>query len=868
MDRSGHPIDESRLLRDAEALVARLRGGSPSLPDRPALAGPFFLEVLERFDDTTIDSLLRSVTASAPVEPSLVGTRIGTLRVDAVLGEGGMGTVYRGHDEKLGRDVAIKTIRFGARRSPHAKLRFRREARLLSRLNHPAVCQVYDLIEREEADYLLLELVEGETLRRWLERAPSFGECLAVALRIVEAVAAAHRAGIVHRDLKPENIMCLPGGGVKVLDFGIARATLAEDELESADDPPAAAEGSVRSRTGEPAVSDSAAATRFRTAAGQFVGTPSYMSPEQRRGETAGAASDIWALGVVLHEIFAGRRPFASGPSPTESRVASNLAIAPTLDRELHRLVTGMLSPEPLERPSLEQVLGALRRISARPARRRRWAAAIALVTLATVGVARYIVDVRNERTEAVRAREESDEVARFLVSIFEVSDPSQSLGERVTARDLLEKGSQRVAELQGRPLVRARLELTLAAVYEALGLADRARPHADNAYEIRTAELGPGALPTLEAASQQASILFAQGHIEASEALSTSTLAALESTAHGKDRDSLRLALLDRRGAARRYLGRLAESEADKRAALLLAEERFGPDSVEAGQAATSLSLDLSEVGNGAEAEQFARRGVAILTRGLSELHPVRLTALNNLAFVLNGVDKNDEAIALLEEVVALSERSEGANHESVGIALDNLALALFRLGRLDEAEIRVRRALEIFESSAEPSQLNIATARNNLGVLARELGRPDEAVVELRKAIASYRAAVGDDAPTLAGSLRSLATVYERQSNFAAAIPLLAEAIAITEHNEGALAKSLAAPLARLARAESETGRLAQAEATARRALTISEATSGPSSEALAPFLDRLATILELRGRQEEARAVRARLAALPDG
>ena len=151
------------------------------------------------------------------------GALLGHIRVEAFLGGGGMSRVWRGRDDLLGRPVALKTVRDGRRMDPLARARFLREARILSRLDHPGICRIYDLVEAEECDVMVLELVEGRTLTEAMAAGLTPAERRAVALGIADALAAAHAHGIVHRDLKPANVMLTPGGRVKVLDFDLAR---------------------------------------------------------------------------------------------------------------------------------------------------------------------------------------------------------------------------------------------------------------------------------------------------------------------------------------------------------------------------------------------------------------------------------------------------------------------------------------------------------------------------------------------------------------------------------------------------------------------------------------------------------------------
>ncbi|HEY7573604.1 MAG TPA: serine/threonine-protein kinase, partial [Thermoanaerobaculia bacterium] len=216
------------------------------------------------------------------------GTRLGPYEILAPLGAGGMGEVYRARDERLRRDVAIKVLPEAVARDPERLARFQREAQLLAALNHPHIAGIYGLDDASGVQALVLELVEGETLAERLARGPMpVDEALAVARQIGEALEAAHEKGIVHRDLKPANVKITPGGAVKVLDFGLAKA-LAVDATA-------------------PDVTHSPTITAAATQAGVVIGTAAYMSPEQARGKTVDKRSDIWSFGVVLYEMLTGK---------------------------------------------------------------------------------------------------------------------------------------------------------------------------------------------------------------------------------------------------------------------------------------------------------------------------------------------------------------------------------------------------------------------------------------------------------------------------------------------------------------------------------------------------------------------------------
>jgi eukaryotic-like serine/threonine-protein kinase len=266
------------------------------------------------------------------------GEKLGPYEIVGLLGAGGMGEVYSALDTRLGRKVAVKVCqeRFSGR--------FEREARLISALNHPNICTLYDV----GPNFLVTELVEGETLRDLLRRPPSLDRCLEIAKQVLEALRAAHGAGVVHRDLKPQNIMVRLDGYVKVLDFGLAKR--------------APVSGEVRGQSTATEVS----------LPGQIVGTVAYMSPEQIRGQEVDQRSDLFAFGIVLYEMAARRHPWPR-PSAVDTLHAILHDDPPALDgdspsAELASIVHKLLCKHPAERyPSAEAVLEALASRAASP---------------------------------------------------------------------------------------------------------------------------------------------------------------------------------------------------------------------------------------------------------------------------------------------------------------------------------------------------------------------------------------------------------------------------------------------------------------------------------------------------------------------
>jgi serine/threonine protein kinase len=226
--------------------------------------------------------------------PLKIGTQLGAHEITALLGKGGMGEVYRARDLKLKREVAIKILPDEFSSDADRVGRFQREAEVLASLNHPNIAAIHSLEESGSTRFLVLELVEGETLEERLRRGPiPVQEALAITNSICEALEAAHEKGVVHRDLKPGNVKITPDGKVKVLDFGLAKAM-------------GEATGSNPALSNSPTLVNSFAATN----AGVIIGTAAYMSPEQARGYTADQRSDIFSLGSVLYEMLTGKKTF------------------------------------------------------------------------------------------------------------------------------------------------------------------------------------------------------------------------------------------------------------------------------------------------------------------------------------------------------------------------------------------------------------------------------------------------------------------------------------------------------------------------------------------------------------------------------
>ena len=416
---------------------------------------------------------------------SLIGTRVGRFRVVDLLRRGGMGEVYIGYDEKLERKVALKTIRAEHRLDTESKARFLREARVLSQVAHPNICQIFEYIEGDEADVLALELISGTRLSDVVEKGLDFRKKLAIAIELAGAIVAAHGKGIVHRDLKPDNVMVDDTGRVKVLDFGLSRSipddeTIQRTEASQQETPLPPVGGDVMHRIPSPASTNHAGGdfSIFRTQFGLILGTLGYMSPEQARGEPATTASDVYSLGLVLQELFTGESAFVRGGSiPERLERARNGESQPVkgLDPDLTTLIERMKSLAPATRPTALETVDDLRWIETKPARRRRGYLAIAaLVVLVgfAIGATIQAVLIANERDRANRERDRANEEAdrasktlAFLKRTFEAANPRKGKGPGATAKYIVDRATTKLNETKGQPLLRASLLTSLSEI-------------------------------------------------------------------------------------------------------------------------------------------------------------------------------------------------------------------------------------------------------------------------------------------------------------------------------------------------------------------------------------------------------------------
>ncbi len=758
----------------------------------------------------------------------LVGETVGHIRIIDVVGQGGMGTVYVGRDETLNRQVAVKAIHGDHRLHHEAKARFLREARILSQINHRNICTVHEFIESEDSDFLVLELVPGRSLRAAMRTQLPERQKLDIARQLLEVLAVVHGEGVIHRDLKPENIMVKPDGEIAVLDFGLARSVDEDAALFSQAPTLNLADLEADARASGPPSPDDAGSILVKTNRGTLVGTVGYMSPEQARAEPATAASDMYSVGLILQELFTGSPPCDRGKNISGQiiqRAEGETLPVTGVPTDLRVLIERLKTLAPGARPSSVDALAQLQRVIDRPKRRRRQSVIAAVwLALALLAGGMTIQSVRASR-ETERANRETmsaQQVADFLVGLFEEANPEQARGASLSVEEILRQGAERISrDLEEQPLTRARLLLTIGRIYRIMGLYTEAIPFMEEAVEIRTRELGEEH-PEVAAALNDLGVAYlSSGDLPKAETLLLQAL-ELRENALGAEDIEVAHTLLNLSNVNQRA-DRFDEAASFGQRALDIYEAGVGPNHVSTANGLASMAILMARQGRVEEAEPVFRRVVSILENELGEDHPKTSEARNNLAISLKMLGKFEESEALYRHTLEIKERVLGKDHPGLAFTLGNLANLYAEMGRLEEAVPPHLRSIEIRRRSLGDDHPSVARALDNLGGVYIQLGRPEEAEAMCLKALEIREKALGPDHPSVGTSL----------------------------HN--------------LARIDRQLGRTGEAEQLYRRSLAIFSGAYPPEHPKRAMVVGELADILREQGRDEEAEQLEATEAML---
>jgi eukaryotic-like serine/threonine-protein kinase len=761
---------------------------------------------------------------------SAAGRGIGPYRVVRELARGGMGVVYLAEraDGQFEQRVALKLIKRGMD-SDEIHRRFLAERQILARLNHPHIARLLDGgVSAEGQPYFAIEYIDGSTILAHCEsRGLGLEQRLRLFLDVCDAVRYAHQSLVVHRDLKPSNIMVTPDGQVKLLDFGIAKLL---------------GEGSG----GETGLTET----------GMRVMTPEYAAPEQVFGAPVTTATDVYALGAVLYELVSGERAHRlESRTPAEVwRVVCEVdpvppssaaigAIRQRLRGDVDTITLTALQKRPDRRyPTVEQLASDVRRhlaglpVTARPdtwryravkfvGRHRLGVAAGAVIVLSLVaGLAGTIWQAR---VAAERARVASAEAAKqravrdFLVQLFEASDPKQSRGRELTARELLDRGRRGIdTALAGHPEVRAELLTVLGIVHRSLGSFAPADTLFGQAVALTRTLEGNAQLELPARLTEWGANLLEQDQYDRADSLLEEALRRL----HSDGGDEARLAApLRTLGWVQALKGNNARAAALEREALALDLRHRGDGTAEVADDLAGLGNALVQAGDLAGADSAAGAALAIRRRLLAPDHPALLMAISDAA-VIRG-ERGDYAGGehLLREVLARRRQLYPNGHPELAAVLEELAYQVEQQGRSAEAESLYVQALHMEQSLLGPNHSEVARTLSSLAGVRYERGELEPAARDMQASVNIYRRALGSEHPQTLTMLGQLGIFLREQGRYAEADDALHEALVGRRKVLGDSVLLVAHSAASLADVKNRRGRNGEAEQLLREAVAI---------------------------------------------
>ncbi|MDZ7630198.1 MAG: serine/threonine-protein kinase [Gemmatimonadaceae bacterium] len=812
----------------------------------------------------------------APVAHTLLTTgrsavpqdaEFGPYRLVRLIGEGGMAAVYLAERRDLGSVAAVKLLHHGWLSSARRE-RFASEQRTLAQLNHPGIAHLHDAGTLPDGtQWIAMEYVEGQTLSEYCHtHALTIDSRLRLFRDVCDAVQHAHGMLVIHRDLKPTNILVTADGRVKLLDFGIAKQL---DPVDQDDQ---------------------------RTRTGLQLMTPAYAAPEQVRGERTGVYTDVYALGVVLYELLAGRLPYdlsRTTPGESEALIVAGAPERPSvharatmsgasagaaswadldvlcltaMHREpsrryrtvdaLVRDIDHYLRHEPLEaRPDSAgyRLAKFIRRHRTRLA-----AGGAALATLIAMS-ALYAVRIRDARDAAVTEAERAQRVQRFTLSLFEGGAEGSEPGDSLRAVTLVERGVVEAATLATAPLVQAELYQTLGGIFQKLGQLERADTMLQRSLASRRtlAAEHPDVARSLVALGL---LRVDQARLPEAEQLVRDGLALSQRTRPVGHIDV---------AVATSALGRVLEERADYANAITVTRDALrlhaaiAPLSVDVATAATHLGNNYFYAGDYSGADSLFRRSLTVARQLYGDRHPLVADALINLGAVRFQRGDYSEAERLDRDGLAIIQRVYGADDPRTAAALTMLGRALVAQSRFDEAVPLAQQALAIQERVFGPVSPRVASTVNELGIIALRRKQYDEADAYFARNADIYRAVFKAPHNLLGTALANRGSVFAARGANADAERLFREAIDVFAKTVAPTHLDIGIARVKLGRVLLRQRRFADAERESAAGLAILLQQTSPATSWVKNARSDLAQVYDSLHLTEKAAALRVALA-----
>ena len=827
--------------------------------------------------------------------------RIGPWRVLSELGRGGMGIVLLAEraDGQFEQHAAIKLVKRGMD-SDAVQARFLRERQILARLEHPHIARLLDGgIADDGRPYFAMEYIDGEPVLRYCAQCELGLEArIKLFFDVCAAVQFAHGQLVVHRDIKPSNILVTANGEAKLLDFGIAKLL------------------------------DDSHGGMTQTADAQHRPlTPAYAAPEQIRGQPVSTATDIYSLGVVLFELLTGKRPFdlrdESNVDDVRNAMDSTTTVplaseavddtAPAMSRrlrgDLDTIILTAMRRDPQRRyATVDAFAKDLQRfLAGQPISARRDSVGYRLgkfvdrhrvgVVSAMLGVIVLIaalVFAVWQAHEKSRQALVSQQVTMFLEGIFRGADPTVSRGANVTAKDMLDQGTDRLhSDAFVEPDVRARLLHTIATTYTDLGMYDRALPLAEESLALRRARSPRSDQDIAESLDDVGRIDRLKADYAHAEPILREALELRRATLPSDDPQLIES--LDQLATLQRNRGDFQAAAGNLQAALNLAEQRFGKDATETARYIDDYAADIDDLGKRQDALTLYQRALDIREKNLGPDDADVATSLINLGTHLDESGHYAAARVMLERALKIRRQVYGPAHMLVGFAELALSSVYDSQQEFDEAEKLAQDSLAIFRRGLPADHPKISEALNMIAVLRAARRDFSGAVPLMREVVDRFRGTLGDDHPdtltaqnnlayaflhagkpaeaeallrsTLAHARKdngqllrvtgreNLASALAMQNKTAEAVPFAEAAVVQIREDEGEVSSNLAVALRTLGVMQQLNGDFAGSEKSLRSALTIGEAMTKKGSSIMYEWRIPLADLLVGRHRCEEA-------------
>ncbi len=767
--------------------------------------------------DTNIPSVLKGKASDAiHIQPrkNYEGTIIGSYKIINQIAEGGMGAVFLAEraDGQFEQKVALKLIKPGMNSGEIIK-RFQIERQILARLQHPNIARLLDGgLTEENLPYFTMEYVEGDNIDVYCDKNNlSVNERLKLFAEVCNAIKYAHQNLVIHRDLKPSNIIIKKDGTVKLLDFGIAKVFTEDKSTEQ----------SALTRTG------------------LYVMTPEYASPEQIKGEAITTSTDIYSLGLILYQLITGEKAYEiktqsplelekiicfTEPAKPSSAVRSLLVkdkikaekishahkinldkLVKTLSGDLDNICLMALRKEPERRYSsavqfqqdIENYLEG-RPISARQNTiyyrtnkfiiRHKIAvvSAFSILLIAATLTTFYFIQLKKERDKAQNEAQKAEEVSKFLTNIFKLSDPYQARGETITARELLDKGAEKInQELSDQPDIKATMLSLIGNVYSNLGLFDKSEILLKEALEIRK-RFNSNSMEEAKSLRNLGELYTYKGEYSKADSLLNQALNIYKINSAKEDNNYAWI--LGDLAWVYKSRGSYSKSELYYKKSIEMLKKNNEKDNEDFLTMMNNFALELHEEGKYDEAEKMFKETLQLQKKIYGDKpHPEISTTTYNLAELLRDRGKYDEAEKMFKTSLAMDTKLSGPENPDVAYSLQGLASVYKIKGNFDEAQKLFVRVLNMRKKFLGNNHPDVAYAISNLGLLYYAEQKYDSAKKYYEKALILHTKLNGPNHPSVAICLNKLGFINYKKGNYVKAESQIRHSMQIEEKSIG---------------------------------------------------------------------------------